>query len=149
MSAVLDGSADGRSRDLDGRGAGDGVNQSAPLGRTESAPDAEPEPGRLDEVGDEALEPDRTRPADRHGDGDRISSGREVGPGLLEKHRDHDPLAVDALIYLLAVALQSPKPTATVALARGLSPASGPKRILAARRAGLLPETEPGKPAGV
>ena len=69
-------------------------------------------------------------------------------PGLLDKHRDHDPLAVDALIYLLAVAFQSPKPTATVALARGLSPASGPKRILAARRAGLLPETEPGKPAG-
>ncbi len=68
--------------------------------------------------------------------------------GLLDKHRGHDPLAVDALIYLLAVALQSPKPTATVALARGLSPASGPKRILAARKAGLLPETEPGKPAG-
>ena len=70
-------------------------------------------------------------------------------PGLLDKHRDHDPLAVDALIYLLAVAFQSPKPTATVALARGLSPASGPKRVLAARKAGLLPETEPGKAAGV
>jgi hypothetical protein len=28
------------------------------------------------------------------------------------------------------------------------SPASGPKRVLAARKAGLLPETEPGKPAG-
>jgi len=69
-------------------------------------------------------------------------------PGLLDKHRDHDPLAVDALIYLLAVALQSPKPTATVALARGLSPASGPKRVLTARKAGLLPETEPGKSAG-
>ncbi len=68
--------------------------------------------------------------------------------GLLEKHRDHNSLAVDALIYLLAVAFQSPKPTATVALARGLSPASGPKRVLAARRAGLLPETEPGRPAG-
>ena len=66
-------------------------------------------------------------------------------PGLLAKHRDHDPLAVDALIYLLAVAFQSPKPTATVALARGLSPASGPKRVLAARKAGLLPETEPGR----
>ena len=39
-------------------------------------------------------------------------------PGLLDKHSGHDPLAVDALIYLLAVALQSPKPTATVALAR-------------------------------
>jgi hypothetical protein len=69
-------------------------------------------------------------------------------PGLLEKHNGHDPLTVDALIYLLAVAFQSPKPTATVALARGLSPASGPKRILAARKAGLLPETEPGKAAG-
>ncbi len=68
--------------------------------------------------------------------------------GLLDKHSDRNPLAVDALIYLLAVALQSPKPTATVAIARGLSPASGPKRVLAARKAGLLPETEPGKPAG-
>src|SRR6476469_6991501 len=69
-------------------------------------------------------------------------------PGLLEAHQDHDALAVDALIYLLAVAFQSSKPTATVALARGLSPASGPKRVLAARKAGLLPETEPGRPAG-
>jgi hypothetical protein len=69
--------------------------------------------------------------------------------GLLDKHRDRDQLAVDALIYLLAVAFQSPKPTATVALARGLSPASGPKRVLAARKSGLLPETDPGKPAGV
>jgi hypothetical protein len=68
--------------------------------------------------------------------------------GVLDKHSDHDPLAVDALIYLLAVAFHSPKPTATVALARGLSPASGPKRVLAARKAGLLPETEPGKAAG-
>ncbi len=33
-------------------------------------------------------------------------------------------------------------------VARGLSPASGPKRVLAARKAGLLPETKPGKPAG-
>ena len=69
-------------------------------------------------------------------------------PGLLDKHSDHDPLAVDALIYLLAVAFQSPRPTATVAVAHGLSPASGPKRVLAARKAGLLPDTEPGKPAG-
>ena len=35
-------------------------------------------------------------------------------PGLLAKHGDHDPLSVDALIYLLAVAFQSPKPTATI-----------------------------------
>ena len=69
-------------------------------------------------------------------------------PGLLAKHGDHNPLSVDAFIYLLALALQSPKPTATVALARGLSPATGPKRVLAARKAGLLPDTEPGKPAG-
>ena len=69
-------------------------------------------------------------------------------PALLDKHSDREPLAVDALIYLLAVALQSPKPTATVALARDLSAASGPKRVLAARRAGLLPETEPGRSAG-
>jgi hypothetical protein len=69
-------------------------------------------------------------------------------PGLVEKHRAHRPVAVDALIYLLAVALQSSKPTVTVAVARGLSPASGPKRVLAARKAGLLPETEPGKAAG-
>ena len=74
--------------------------------------------------------------------------GRTGWPGLLDKHRDQNPLAVDALIYLLAVALHSPRPTATVALARGLSPASGPMRILAARRARLFPETEPGKPAG-
>ena len=69
-------------------------------------------------------------------------------PGLLEKHSSYDQLAVDALIYLLAVAFQSPKPTATVAIARGLSPASGPKRVLAARKAGLLPATEPGKISG-
>src|SRR4029077_13784491 len=68
--------------------------------------------------------------------------------GLLDKYRDRAPRAVYAWIYLLALAFQSPKPTATVALARGLSPASGPKRVLAARKAGLLPETEPGKPAG-
>jgi len=74
--------------------------------------------------------------------------GATSWPGLLDKYSDHDPLAVDALIYLLALALQSPKPTATVALARQLSPASGPKRVRAARKAGLLPETEPGKPAG-
>ena len=35
--------------------------------------------------------------------------------GLVERHRDRDQLAVDALVYLLALALQSPKPTSTVA----------------------------------
>src|SRR5215207_8451294 len=59
-------------------------------------------------------------------------------PGLLAKHGDHDQLSA---------AFLSPKPTAPVALARGLSPAPGPKRVLAARKAGLLPDTEPGKPA--
>ena len=71
-------------------------------------------------------------------------------PGLLDKHRQHDPLALDALIYLLAVAFQSPKPTATVAprprIVSGQRPQAVP--VLAARKAGLLPETEPGKPAG-
>ena len=37
--------------------------------------------------------------------------------GLVERHRDRQ-LAVDALVYLLALALQSPKPTSTVATAR-------------------------------
>jgi hypothetical protein len=49
-------------------------------------------------------------------------------------------------MYLLAIAFQSPKLTATVALARGLSPASGPKRVLAARKAGLLPTPNPVNP---
>jgi hypothetical protein len=48
-------------------------------------------------------------------------SGRPCST-LLDKHSDRDPLAVDALIYPLAVALQSPKPTATVALARAVMP---------------------------
>ena len=68
--------------------------------------------------------------------------------GLVAKHSDDDPVAVDALVYLLAVALDSPKPSATVALARGLSPASGPKRVAEARKRGLIPPTEPGKASG-
>jgi hypothetical protein len=63
--------------------------------------------------------------------------------GLVKEYHDRDPITVDTLMYLLAVAFQGPKPTATAALARGLSAASGPTRVLAARRAGLLPETEP------
>lgn len=54
---------------------------------------------------------------------------------------------VDALVYLLSVALGGQRPSATVAVARGLSPASGPKRVATARKAGLIPETEPGKPS--
>ena len=44
--------------------------------------------------------------------------------------------------------LSEPEAHRHVAVARGLSPASGRKRVLAARRAGLLSETEPGRPAG-
>jgi hypothetical protein len=69
-------------------------------------------------------------------------------PGVVTKHDGYDQIRVDALVYLLAVALESPKPSATVALARGMSPASGPKRVANARKAGLIPETEPGRAAG-
>lgn len=69
--------------------------------------------------------------------------------GIVAKHGDQDPVAVDALVYLLAVAIDSPKPSATVALARGLSPASGPKRVAEARRRGLIPETVPGRVSSV
>ena len=69
-------------------------------------------------------------------------------PGVIERHPDDDQIPVDALLYLLAIALDSQKPSATVAIARGMSPASGPKRVSAARKAGLIPETAPGKAAG-
>ncbi|MDX2381443.1 MAG: hypothetical protein QNM02_16990 [Acidimicrobiia bacterium] len=68
--------------------------------------------------------------------------------GVVEYADGYDQMQVDALVYLLAVALDSPKPSATVALARGMSPASGPKRVANARKAGLIPETEPGKASG-
>ena len=68
--------------------------------------------------------------------------------GVIDRHVDHEQIAVDALVYLLAVGLDSPRPSATVATARGLSPASGPKRVAAARKAGLIPKTKPGRPAG-
>ena len=68
-------------------------------------------------------------------------------PGVVEDHPDAEPERVDALVYLLSVALGSPKPSANVAIARGLSPASGPKRVGYARKAGLLPETSSGKPS--
>ncbi len=64
--------------------------------------------------------------------------------GLVERHRTESPAPVDALVYQLAVAIGSPKPSATVAFARGLSPATGPGRV-AARREGLLPAAEPGR----
>lgn len=69
-------------------------------------------------------------------------------PDVIVRHADYDQMRVDALVYLLAVALDSPKPSATVALARGMSAASGPKRVANARKAGLIPETEPGKASG-
>ncbi len=67
---------------------------------------------------------------------------------VVADHRDHDQVAVDALVYLLSHALGSQKPSATVATARGLSPATGPKRVSIARLLGLLPPAEPGKATG-
>ena len=67
--------------------------------------------------------------------------------GVVGDHADWDPVAVDALVYLLSVAIGGQRPSATVARARGLSPATGPKRVSAARQAGLIPPTDPGKPS--
>jgi len=71
--------------------------------------------------------------------------GERGWAGVVADHPDDDPIRVDALVYLLSVALGSQRPSANVAIARGLSPASGPKRVGAARKTGLLPETESGK----
>ena len=69
-------------------------------------------------------------------------------PGLLDKHSDRD--AARRRCVDLPARRRIPKPeTHRHRCPRpGLSPASGPKRVLAARKSGLLPETEPGKPAG-
>ncbi|MCB0969180.1 MAG: hypothetical protein KDB37_20300 [Ilumatobacter sp.] len=67
--------------------------------------------------------------------------------GIVADHPDESGEAVDALVYLASVAVGSPKPSANVALARGLSPASGPKRVGMARKLGLIPEAESGKPS--
>jgi hypothetical protein len=67
---------------------------------------------------------------------------------IVAEHRDDNPVAVDALVYLLSHALGSQKPSATVAIARGLSPATGPKRVSVARLLGLLPPAEPGRATG-
>jgi hypothetical protein len=72
------------------------------------------------------------------------------GPGgwqrLVAEHDDDEPIAVDALVYLLSHALGGQSPSATIAIARGLSPASGPKRAANARQAGFIPPAaEPGK----
>lgn len=71
--------------------------------------------------------------------------GEPGWPGVVADHPGVEPERVDALVYLLSVALGSPKPSANVAIARGLSPASGPKRVGTARKLGLIPETESGK----
>ena len=63
-------------------------------------------------------------------------------------HPDDDPVAVDALVYLISHALGGQKPSATVALARGLSPATGPKHVARARERGLIPPAEPGRSSG-
>ena len=65
--------------------------------------------------------------------------------GIVKDNEGSDPVAVDALIYLLAIAVDSPHPSATVATARGLAPSSGPKRVSEARKRGLIPQTQPGK----
>jgi hypothetical protein len=54
------------------------------------------------------------------------------------KHEDDEDVAVDALVYLLSQTLGGQSPSATIAIARGLSPASGPKRAANARQAGLI-----------
>jgi hypothetical protein len=73
--------------------------------------------------------------------------GEAGWPGVVAAHPEADQEHIDALVYLLSVALGGQRPSATVALARGLSPASGPKRVSIARQAGLIPATEPGKPS--
>ncbi len=65
--------------------------------------------------------------------------------GIVKDNEGSDPSAVDALIYLIAIAVDSPHPSATVATARGLAPSSGPKRVSDARKRGLIPLTKPGK----
>jgi hypothetical protein len=78
-----------------------------------------------------------------------VLGGPEGWPKLVAEHADDDPVAVDGLVYLLSHALGGQSPSATVAIARGLSQASGPKRVANARQAGLIPPAvEPGKALG-
>jgi hypothetical protein len=70
-------------------------------------------------------------------------------PGLIEDHRDADPVAVDALIYALAHALGIHNPTQTVALARDLQPGSAIKRVMRAREQGYLGEAQRGRSGGL
>ena len=67
--------------------------------------------------------------------------------GLIEDHPDHDQVAVDALVYSLAHALADPRPTQTVATARGLKPGSGIKRVMRARELGFLGAAQRGRSA--
>jgi hypothetical protein len=78
-----------------------------------------------------------------------VLGGPDGWPKLVAEHADADPVSVDALVYLLSHALGGQSPAATVAIARGLSQASGPKRVSNARQAGLIPPAvEPGKASG-
>jgi hypothetical protein len=78
-----------------------------------------------------------------------VLGGSDGWQKLVAEHAEEDPVAVDALVYLLSHALGGQSPSATIAIARGLSPASGPKRAVHARQAGLLPPAaEPGKASG-
>lgn len=78
-----------------------------------------------------------------------VLGGPDGWQKLVAEHADTDPVAVDALVYLLSHALGGQSPSATVAIARGLSQASGPKRVANARQAGLIPPAvEPGKASG-
>ena len=67
--------------------------------------------------------------------------------GVVEDHRDEDPVKVDALVYSLAHALADPRPTQTVATARGLKPGSGIKRVMRAREMGFLGAAQRGRSA--
>ena len=65
----------------------------------------------------------------------RPSTRRPLQARWLDKHRDDDPLAVDALIYLNSPSpCKAPSPRPPSASPAGLSPASGPKRVLAAAK---------------
>jgi hypothetical protein len=78
-----------------------------------------------------------------------VLGGPDGWQKLVADHSERDPVAVDALVYLLSHALGGQSPSATIAIARGLSPASGPKRAAHARQAGLIPPApEPGKASG-
>src|SRR5262245_40770258 len=78
-----------------------------------------------------------------------VLGGPDGWQKLVADHADSDPVALDALVYLLSHALGGQSPSATIAVARGLSPASGPKRAAHARQAGLIPPAvEPGKASG-